>query len=334
MQRLDEFMGEALTAYYNSRDPLGVDGDFTTAPEISQLFGEIIGIWAVQQWVKLESPTAINLIEIGPGRGTLMADLLRGTQHITAFHDALSIHLIETSEFLKQKQYQTLCHCEEHSDTAIHTLSKSHGLLRFARNNVDIYCHDHLSAIKNNKPSIIIANEFFDALPVRQFKRDNDKWLEHYIDGGQSVWQAIDTPPLKPTLPTVKEGDIFEYSTAQENYAELMSTYHGAALIIDYGYKKSAYGDSVQALYKHQSCAITDHIGEADLTSHIDFEWLASLFKNTAIKTQADFLNENGIAIRYHQLNNSSLRSGYERLVHADQMGKLFKALEIFNSKP
>ncbi len=310
MQRLDKFMEQALTAYYNSRDPLGVDGDFTTAPEISQLFGEIIGIWAVQQWIKLGSPSSINLIEIGPGRGTLMADLLRGTQHVTAFHDALSIHLIETSDTLKDKQKTTL------------------------QKKYNIQWHDHLSAIKNDKPSIIIANEFFDALPIRQFKRDNDKWLEHYIDGGQSVWQAIDTPPLKPTLPPAKNGDIFEYSTAQKDYAELISTYRGAALIIDYGYEKSAYGDSVQALYKHQSCAIADHIGDADLTSHIDFEWLASLFKNTAIKTQDDFLNENGIAIRYHQLNNPSLISGYERLVHADQMGKLFKALEIFNSKP
>ena len=308
MQRLDEFMGKALTFYYNNRDPFGVDGDFTTAPEISQLFGEIIGIWAVQKWVVMGSPSTFNLIEIGPGRGTLMSDLLRGTEHIKPFHDAMNINLVETSDTLQHKQRKTL-------------------------KNYDISWHDHLSNISNDLPCIIIANEFFDALPIRQFKYTNDTWQEHYINNGEIVWINIDNPPIKSTLPTPKSGDIFEYSHIQEDYAKLLSTYHGACVFIDYGYATSAYGDSAQALYKHEPCAITDHVGEADLTTHIDFEWLSTFFKNTTTKTQSQFLIENGISIRYQHLNNPELTSGYERLMSPDKMGNLFKVLEITNSK-
>ncbi len=308
MQRLDHFMGDALTHYYKTRDPLGVDGDFTTAPEISQLFGEIIGVWAVQQWIKLGSPPSFNLIEIGPGRGTLMADLLRGTSHISDFHNPMDIHLIETSATLTEKQKATL-------------------------KNYNIEWHNDLSNIKTDKPSIIIANEFFDALPIRQFKFQDNQWLEHYIDDDKPIWVEVNNPPIKQKLPPPTDGDIFEYSDAQKNYAEILSKYHGATLIIDYGYVQSSYGDSLQALYKHAPCVITDHIGEADLTSHIDFEWLSSFFKKTQIKTQREFLKENGIDIRYQSLNNADLKSGYDRLLDMNQMGNLFKVLETFTQK-
>jgi NADH dehydrogenase [ubiquinone] 1 alpha subcomplex assembly factor 7 len=303
MQRLDEFMADALGQYYDTRDPLGMDGDFTTAPEISQLFGEIIGIWAVQKWVEIGSPPSFNLIEIGPGRGTCMSDILRGTHHITPFHDAMDIHLVETSTTLKKRQRDTL-------------------------KNYDVQWHEHLLDIPNELPSIIIANEFFDALPIQQFKYSDDAWREHYIDNGKTIWVAVNDAPIKSTLPTPQNGDICEYSQIQENYARLLSTYHGASLFIDYGYEKSAFGDSLQALYKHAPCAITDNVGDADLTTHIDFEWLATFFKNTNIKTQSQFLMENGISIRYQHLNNPDLTSGYERLTNANQMGHLFKVLE------
>ena len=279
MQRLDEFMGDALFQYYNSHDPFGVDGDFTTAPEISQLFGEIIGIWAVQKWIEIGSPHQFNLIEIGPGRGTLMADLLRGTKHIEAFHSAINIHLVETSATLKSKQEETL-------------------------KDYKIQWHKNLSEIPTNTPVILIANEFFDALPVRQFKFEHDRWQEHYIDNQKSVWLECHDVPIKSTLLVPKNNDIFEYSDVQEYYARSISAYHGAGLFIDYGYEKSAYGDSLQALYKHAPCPITYHIGDADLTTHVDFEWLSSLFQNTKLKTQRQFLKENGIDVRYQSLNN------------------------------
>lgn len=304
MQRLDDFMGTALADYYNNNDPLGVDGDFTTAPEISQLFGEIIGVWALQKWIELGSPTPFNLIEIGPGRGTLMADLLRGTKHIQPFRDAMTVHLVETSDTLKSKQQTTL-------------------------QNYNIQWHHHLSSIERDTPAIIIANEFFDALPVRQFKYDGGAWLEHHIDNDQSVWIASDDVPLKITLLSPQDGDIFEYSKDQENYATLMATYMGAALVVDYGYEKSAYGDTLQALYKHEYSAITDHVGQADLTTHIDFQWLSTFFRNNKLTTQHQFLKDNGIDIRYQHLNNESLKSGYERLIDPNQMGALFKVLNI-----
>jgi len=304
MQRLDEFMGDALFEYYNNNDPFGVDGDFTTAPEISQLFGEIIGIWAIQKWIEIGSPSSFNLIEIGPGRGTLMTDLLHATQHVDPFYDALNLHLIETSDTLKRKQKNIL-------------------------KKYDVQWHVHLSSVPSNTPAIIIGNEFFDALPVRQFKFKEGKWFEHYIDSDQSVWLEFKEPPLRSTLPKPKNNDVFEYSKIQQDYAELISKYNGYGLFIDYGYQKSTYGDTLQALQKHAPCSITDNIGNVDLTTHIDFEWLSSFFKQTKIKTQRQFLKENGIDIRYQTLRNPELKSGYERLINQDQMGCLFNVLEI-----
>lgn len=309
MQRLDEFMADALASYYDTRDPFGSDGDFITAPEISQLFGEIIGIWAVQQWVRIGSPSSFHLIEIGGGRGTLMADLLRATKHIPNFHESMSVCMIETSTTLKQKQNETLS------------------------NYTNITWHEHIHEISNELPVIIIGNEFFDALPIRQFKYKGNQWAECFIGGDKIVWKDVDTHgvPVKPTLPPPQNGDVMEYSEAQQTYAELLSKYKGAKLFIDYGYEISAYGDSLQALYKHKPCAITNYIGEADVTSHIDFEWLSTFFKNTSIKTQREFLKENGIDIRFQQIGSPDLEAGYNCLITYDQMGKLFKVLEVYD---
>lgn len=304
MQRLDKYMGDALLHYYNTRDPFGVDGDFTTAPEISQLFGEIIGIWAVQKWIEIGSPSSFNLIEIGPGRGTLMSDLLRGTKHIQPFHNAMSIHLVETSQTLGKIQKKTL---------------KDH----------NVQWHNHLSDVSSKPPAIIIANEFFDALPCRQFKFENEHWYEHYIQNQRSVWIECDKPLLKSTLPMSKNGDIFEYSDEQKHYAQLINNYNGGGLLIDYGYLESSYGDSLQALYKHAPCPVTSHAGNADITTHVDFEWISSFFKDSKTSTQSCFLKKNGIDIRYHSLANSKLKCGYERLINPKEMGDLFKVLEI-----
>ncbi len=297
-------MGDALARYYDSRDPLGAKGDFITAPEISQLFGEIIGVWTARKWLDMGSPAKFNLIELGPGRGTLMADLLRATRHIPGFHSAASIYLVETSRTLIEKQQTTL-------------------------NGYNVQWCDHLKDISSAEPAIIIANEFFDALPVRQFRLANNSWQECYIDENTVKWIDVDTPPLKSTLPHPAVNDIYEYSDAQKEYANIIHKFQGAALIIDYGYFKSAYGDTLQALHHHNPCKIIDHIGNADITSHVDFEWLSTFFSKYRLSTQSQFLMDNGIAIRYRQLHNDLLRSGYERLIHSRQMGELFKVLEI-----
>lgn len=302
--RLDLFMGQALERYYHNRDPLGADGDFTTAPEISQLFGEIIGIWVVQQWMQLGSPSPFNLIEIGPGRGTLMADLIRGTKHIPGFHGAMTVHLVETSPTLISKQQETL---SDHNVT----------------------WHKDLKSFNAHNINILIANEFFDALPIRQFKRHETGWKELYISDHDMMWFDCEHPCLKPTLPSHKISDITEYSCDQEQYARQINDLCRAALVIDYGYSKSAYGDTLQALYNHKFCKITDHVGHADLTSHIDFEWLASMYsdKNTRISDQADFLLRNGIQYRLQQIQSPKIVSGYNRLIN--DMGQLFKVLEV-----
>ncbi|PCI01370.1 MAG: methyltransferase [Alphaproteobacteria bacterium] len=305
-QRLDHYMQDALSRYYDSRDPFGADGDFITAPEISQLFGEVIGIWAFQKWEAMNSPENFNLVEIGPGRGTLMADFLRGTENFESFRAAANIHLVETSTTLKAKQEDTL-------------------------KDFDVNWHDSLAEIDTSLPCIIIANEFFDALPVRQFKYEGQKWLEHHIKDSQTVWEPANDTPIKDTLRGADNGAHFEYSKDQSEYASLMNTYTGAMLIIDYGYFKSSYGDSLQALHKHEPCAITDHFGDADITTHVDFEWLATHFKKSKIhfSTQANFLRRNGIDIRYHMLGRNKMGSGYNRLMDNDKMGNLFKVMEV-----
>lgn len=326
--RLDSFMGLALGhpqyGYYTTRDPFGVDGDFITAPEISQIFGEIIGIWCVQQWLRLGSPTQCHLIEIGPGRGTLMADLLRGTKHITAFHAALHIHLVETSPILVKRQQDTL-------------------------KDYDIHWHKHISDIETNGEAVIIvANEFLDALPVRQYKFQSGQWHDHVItvdSSGtlQTAWHpSSDSPQF---VGKAKEGMIVETSEAQYDYTTQIKaalSHGGAALLIDYGFTTDGNGDSLQALYKHKPCHFLSHIGQADITTHINFPVIEQIFApyETDILTQGTFMHNNGGAIRLQSLvaknptNAQALQAGYMRLITPDQMGELFKTLTVFNLNP
>lgn len=327
--RLDVFMALALGhpeyGYYTARDPLGAAGDFITAPEISQLFGEIIGIWCVRQWARLGSPASCSLVELGPGRGTLMSDLLRGTKHVPGFHDSLSLHLVETSPVLRQKQENSL-------------------------SDYTVQWHDDLAGLDDEKPFILVANEFFDALPIRQFKYTDGGWTEYFVaigaDGNLAMqWQKTNVTPGKDGIKP-QSGDISEISEIQNDYAMQISgklaRQGGGALIIDYGHAVSAYGDTLQALYNHAPCPVLSHIGEADITSHVDFERLGSFFAEHENKGafQSEFLHRNGISLRLQLLleNNpdkaDALQSGYERLTGAGQMGELFKALEIFNPAP
>jgi len=316
-------LGHPEYGYYTTHDPFGVDGDFVTAPEISQIFGEIIGIWCVQQWIRLGSPDHCHLIEIGPGRGTLMTDLLRGTKHIAGFHASLRIHLVETSPALKKRQQQIL-----------------HGY--------DIGWYNHIADIPmDGQPVIIIANEFLDALPVRQFLLNDDIWQEHFItvntsDALETVWQPThDTPAASSAM----NQTTVEISDARAAYAEQMKallSHGGAILIIDYGFTTNANGDSLQALYRHKPCHFLSHIGQADITTHINFPAVSNIFSpyETHILTQGTFMHNNGGALRLQSLiekkpqDKKSLQDGYYRLIAADQMGDLFKTLIVFNSNP
>lgn len=319
------YMALALThpefGYYMRKDPLGVKGDFTTAPEISQVFGELVGAWLASQWITMGKP-ACALVELGPGRGTLMADILRATKHISGFHEAVSVHLVEASPVLKQKQWQTL--------------SGKHPRIEW---------HSDFSEIPH-LPLLLVANEFFDALPVRQFVFDGE-WKERMIKidvQGQlatcNSQLATEPSPILPLSP--KEGDIFEYSEAAESLARAIgahvSKHGGAALIIDYGHE-GKHGDTLQAVRAHEYHDVLQDPGTADLTCHVDFGLLkeAAAAAGAAVYgavPQGIFLNALGAGQRATKLCEAasdaqriSIMSGVERLLSLEQMGDLFKVL-------
>lgn len=308
---IGSFMAMALGhpdhGYYMTRDPLGRGGDFTTAPEISQMFGELVGAWVADTWIKIGRPSPFILLECGPGRGTLMADMLRATRQVDGFHDAVRIILLETSPILIEKQKEILAdyRCEWIGNIDHATISSSH------------------------HPMIVIANEFLDALPVR-----------HRDGAGKERVIALKDDEL------VFEGgaDIYEYSPAREMFVKsvvsLLKQRGGAALFIDYGHdNKGVAGDTLQAIKDHKFVSVLDHIGEADLTAHVDFSALAEAAVDINIHgpvEQGAFLKRLGIEMRAHILmkaaaieQRNDIQSALSRLTSPEQMGRLFKVMAL-----
>jgi NADH dehydrogenase [ubiquinone] 1 alpha subcomplex assembly factor 7 len=303
--------------YYITRDPLGQAGDFTTAPEISQLFGEMIGIWAAEQWHELGRPNTIYIVECGPGRGTLMSDLLRIGYVIPKFLKAVQIHLIETSPSLRAKQGKVL---------------KGH----------QIVWHEDLSTLPDNAPLIVIGNEFLDALPIQQYVFKDGEWFERVImcDGDDLIFGVCPTQfPLIPIPNQSGNSSIFEISPARENYISDISgrikSQTGAGLIIDYGHDVSGFGDTLQAVKNHKYTDVLKECGEVDITSHVDFGRLKMLAEQSGLsvtlKSQRDFLIRMGILHRANQLEykSNAIKSGLHRLIDDDKMGQLFKVMEL-----
>jgi NADH dehydrogenase [ubiquinone] 1 alpha subcomplex assembly factor 7 len=299
---LDRYMalclGHPTLGYYMSRDPFGASGDFTTAPEISQLFGEMIGVWCVNSWMSLGQPSPFALVELGPGRGTLMADLLRVAKASPEFSSAMEVHMVEMSPVLQAMQREKL--------------------------GDQVTWHASIESLPN-MPTIFIANEFFDALPIQQFQTLNGIGYERRIGLGMKLG-LVPAPKLK------EEDGVYEVSPislaiAQE-IQERLDACGGAALVIDYGHAKSAAGDTLQALSKHQYCEVTDLAGEADITAHVDFEALGA----GPVITQSKFLKAMGIEMRSDRLvaklvgkERENFIAGTKRLIEVDQMGELFK---------
>ncbi|HEX3576892.1 MAG TPA: class I SAM-dependent methyltransferase, partial [Rhodopila sp.] len=247
-ERLDAFMARANAIYYATHDPFA---DFTTSPEISQMFGEIIGLWAAITWQLLGSPDPVLLVEAGPGRGTLMADALRAIRSaVPAFAAALRVHLVETSPRLRAAQ-----------------------AVRVA----DATWHDDLGSVPEG-PMILVANEFLDALPIRQFVRRGDGWTERFVADGQWVEQAVDAAETPPGR-AARDGDVVEVNeparTFVSDVADRLGRFPGAALLVDYGPARSAAGDSLQALADKRPVNPLSIAGSADLTAHVDFADLA-----------------------------------------------------------
>ncbi|QFS81925.1 hypothetical protein FIU97_03965 [Roseivivax sp. THAF40] len=320
-----EYMNHCLHhprfGYYATRDPLGAGGDFTTAPEISQMFGELIGLALAQCWQDHGAPAQFTLAELGPGRGTLMADLLRATSAVPGFHDAARVTLVEASPTLRARQRETLGDHPAHWVDAIDALPEA--------------------------PLYVVANEFFDALPVRQFLRDGPGWRERVIGlADETLTFGLGERAARPDLDTrmadTQDGDLVEIShAAQGAMAELghrIAQQGGAGLVIDYGGGPSL-GDTFQALRAHKKVSALDRPGSADLTAHVDFAALgqaASPAQVSAIVPQGIFLERLGITSRAQilarKLSGAALEShiaAHRRLTHPDEMGSLFKVMGI-----
>jgi SAM-dependent MidA family methyltransferase len=308
--------------YYTTRDPLGVAGDFTTAPEISQMFGELVGLCLAQCWLDQGAPAEFVLAELGPGRGTLMADALRATQGVPGFHAALRLHLIEASPALRAEQATRLGAFSPVWHTGIEALPE--------------------------KPLFLIANEFFDALPIRQFQRSGNGWRERVVGlSGTSLTIGLtDAAPqsaLVHRLEDTREGDLVETCAPAQSIASgigaHIARHGGAALICDYGDWRSL-GDTFQALRGHAVADPLEAPGKADLTAHVDFEALAQAADpacHSRLTTQGVFLERLGITARAQalaqNLSGTALEShiaAHRRLTHPDEMGSVFKVLGLF----
>lgn len=322
-------LGHPIHGYYVTRDPLGVGGDFVTAPEISQMFGEMIGLWAAAVWQQMGEPPRLNLIELGPGRGTLMADALRAAAVLPAFSAALSVHLVETSPPLRIRQ-----------QTALEGVAQP------------VAWHRHLSEAPAG-PAVIVANEFFDALPVHQGVKGETSWHERLVGMGENaklVFAAHAHPLLhiEKLLPPGAEaaplGTIFEWRSGDivEEIATRVMTHGGAALVIDYGHAERALGDTLQAVRGHAYADPLEAPGEADLTAHVDFAALSASARAAGAAVfgpvrQGDFLKRLGIEVRAATLKRAAdarqqadIDAALTRLTEGGTgMGQLFKALAI-----
>ena len=321
---LADYMADCLMhpthGYYATRDPLGAAGDFITAPEISQMFGELIGLCLAQSWLDQGSPAPFTLAELGPGRGTLMADILRATRTVPGFHAAARVHLVETSAPLRALQAKAVPDAQWHSDVT--------GL--------------------PDAPLFVVANEFFDALPIRQFVRDGDGWRERMIglDGDTLTPGLSDPAPLamlEHRLADTRDGDLVEICPALpacvQEISQRIATRNGAALFIDYG-DWTSLGDTLQALRSHDRTDPFAAPGAADLTAHVDFAEIArhaAPARFTKLTTQGVFLERLGITERARTLAatlqgdaRAAHITAHRRLTHPDEMGTLFKVLGLY----
>lgn len=321
-------LGDPEHGYYLTREPFGPAGDFVTAPEISQMFGELVGAWLAEAWHAAGRPSPVRLVELGPGRGTLAADVARTLALLPDLVAATTLHLVETSPRLRDVQARTL-----------------------AAAPVAVDWHDGLDAVPSGF-TLAVANEFFDALPVRQFVRTPEAWRERVVglgpDGGLAFGLgpgALAACELPPRLREAPPGAILEVSPASvavmQTLAGRIARHGGAALAIDYGHAESGIGETLQAVARHAFADPLAAPGEADLTAHVDFAALARAARSAGAAAhgpigQGDFLAALGLAQRAERLARdatpairATVSAAAERLAAPDQMGTLFKVLAV-----
>ncbi len=326
---MDLCLSHPKYGYYVSRDPLGREGDFITSPEVSQMFGELIGLWAAAAWNAMGTPMQVNLIELGPGNGTMMSDALRAIRVLPPFYQAADVHLVEINPVLREKQLKTL------------TSKKA------------VTWHNSLDDVPQG-PAIILANEFFDVLPIHQMVKKATGWHERTVelDGtGKLVYgmTADPTPQfdvlLPPLVRAAPEGAVFEWrpDTEMMKMARRIRSDGGVALIIDYGHMRSDAGDTFQAIARHSFTDPLKSPGAADVTAHVDFQALARAAEDMGVRIhgpieQGEFLKRLGIETRAVSLMGKSapavsatVASALKRLTEGGRggMGSLFKVMAI-----
>jgi NADH dehydrogenase [ubiquinone] 1 alpha subcomplex assembly factor 7 len=315
--------------YYVSRDPLGREGDFITAPEVSQMFGELLGLWAASVWRAMGQPPLMRLIELGPGRGTMMSDALRALRVLPPLYQLLTIHMVEINPVLREKQRATLSGVR------------------------NITWHDSIDDVLDG-PAVILANEYFDVLPIHQVVRRDTGWHERTVemdDNDQLVFgHAPDPTPrfevlLPPLVRAAPAGAVFEWRPDSEvmKIARRVRDQDGAALIVDYGHLRSDAGDTFQAIARHSFTDPLQNPGQADVTAHVDFQALARASEDLGARvhgpvTQGDFLKRLGVEARAASLMakaspeaSAEVESALKRLTDSGRggMGSMFKVLGI-----
>lgn len=319
-----DFMAEALghprLGYYRTALPVGAAGDFTTAPEVSQMFGELLGAWLAERWLAMGGPPSVRLVELGPGRGTLMADIVRATRGVAGFHAAIDLHFIEINDRLQALQATALTGFEP-------------------------TWHARFDDVPEG-PMLLVANEFFDALPVRQFERTPRGWIERVVGlagDGETLRLALapGVTPFAAALPDAPVGAQAEMSEGGRALAAEIGTrlerHGGWALIVDYGHDGKP-GWSVQAVRRHRGTDILDRPGETDLSAHVDFAAFAQATGRPTFGPvgQGDFLRRLGIVQRAEVLKarasdaqRHAIDAALARLIAPDQMGTLFRVLAV-----
>ena len=330
--RLDKFIELALYAsngYYLSKKPIGRKFDFITSPEISQMFGEIIGVYLLYNW-KEKINSKFNLIELGPGNGTLFKDIERTAKILPNFFENADVNLIEINKELRKIQEKNLNY-----------FGKSKIRWSKALN------------FRSKIPSIIYSNEFFDCFPVRQFLNNNNQWFERYVKFNEkeskyySINKRVISKKILDYLNKYNKQKIYEVSYSRNKYFEQICKYlkknRGICILIDYGYNEKIKNFTLQAIYNHNKTSIFDNIGQQDISSHVNFNELIEIAKQNKLQinefvTQRDFLIKYGILERKKKLltknsnlNKNLLDEEVDRLINVDRMGNLFKCLVISN---
>ncbi len=340
---VSSYMTEALTnpkyGYYVNQNPFGKSGDFITAPEVSQMFGELIGLWFADLWLKMDRPLKVHLIELGPGKGTLMADIIRVLDVLPEFLGVIDLHFVEASPQLIEVQKEKFH--DFPGNKSWHETVKS----------------ALTAANADDEVTFIIANEFFDALPIRQFQKGDLGWHERMITVNEKddglTFMLSPFPVQDVKLPeNLKAADLHsiieispmaEYLTAM--IAEHFKDHSGAALFIDYGYNDYRTGETLQAIEKHKYANIFEKPGYADISAHVNFRKLLDIAGHLGVKTlgpttQNEFLSAMGIEERVRILTQTAtpeqkqdILGALVRLVAKDEMGTLFKVIGIISDE-